>query len=444
MKGRADLATQLEVIAATEGSARARARLVDLLIDAVGVGLAGASAPVARRSLEALGTSDGAADAWIRGAWMHALDFDDTHEPSLCHTGTALLPGLLALCRARRMSGAELLDAFEFGLRFVEFLAPFGPQINSLGLHSTGILGTLGAGAACGWLLTRDPRDTARAVELAALMTGGLGVAFGNDGKPIQAGRAAQAGLHAALLAAAGAEAPSGGVAGPRGVFALWLGPDAPERLAWGDPCADAALNVAVKPYPSCFLTHSTIDAALQLREQLGIDDAEDVERFEATVHPIARDLADKTRLGTANDAKFSLRYCVLAALNGETPALGTFEPDRQATLAGPDARWQDWVERCRVEVDDGAPRLAVTARVVKRGGDEARLRLEFPSGSVSNPLDGAAVESKFRGNTAAAAIDADAALAELRRAPETKDISDLKALAPPWQLSSAAAAPAR
>jgi 2-methylcitrate dehydratase PrpD len=442
MSGIGDLSAQVGLFAATP--ARGRARLTDLLVDAVGVGLAGASTPVARGCLDALGSRDGTADAWIRGAWMHALDFDDTHEPSLCHTGTALLPGLLALGRARRSSGAELLEAFELGLRFVDFLAPFGPQINSMGLHSTGILGTLGAGAACGWLLSRDPNFTARTVELASLMTGGLGVAFGNDGKPIQAGRAAQSGLHAAQLAASGAEAPTGGVFGPRGVFALWLGANATEQLAWGDPCVDATLNVAVKPYPSCFLTHSTIDAALRLREQLEIDNVEDVERFEATVHPIARDLADKTRLGTANDAKFSLRYCVLAALTGETPVVATFEPDRQVTLAGSDARWHDWVERCHVQVDESAPRLAVTARVVKRGGDQAELRLEFPSGSASNPLDAAAVESKFRGNATAAGVDADAALAELRRVPDADDVSAVKALEPPWQLSAAAAAKAR
>ena len=162
------LEPQLELFATTPAPASARERLMDLLVDAVGVGLAGGTTPVAQLSLKTLGGRD--AEAWVRGVWMHALDFDDTHEPSLCHTGTALIPGLLALARGRRSSGSELLDAFEIGLRLVEFLAPFGPRVNSIGLHSTGILGTLGAAAASGWLLTRDPRVTAGAVELAALI----------------------------------------------------------------------------------------------------------------------------------------------------------------------------------------------------------------------------------------------------------------------------------
>lgn len=429
------LQAQFDLFARTPSSETARARLLDLVEDAVGVGVAGASTTVARRCLPALQPGDPATTAWMRGVCMHALDFDDTHEPSLCHTGTAIVPALLALAQGHLVSGAQLLDAFEVGLRFVEFLAPFGPRVNSMGLHSTGILGTLGSAAAGAWLLTGEPARAARAVEIASLMTGGLGVAFGNDGKSIQAGRAADAGIRAALLAAAAVEGPTGGVLGPRGIFALWLGEDAPAQARWGDPCAQAAENVAIKPYPSCFLTHSTIDAALELRKQLGVREADAVARFEVTVHPIARDLADKTVLESANDAKFSLRYCVLASLAGEVPAVPTFGLESQARLTRSADRWRDWVDRCEVRVDETSARLAATAGLVTAEGRTAQVTIPHPSGSVSSPLDRKAVEAKFRANLTTSGVDADAALAELASLPGSAEVSCAGALAVPWTL---------
>lgn len=436
--------SQLELFAASPGTQRSRERLLDLLIDAVGVGAAGSSAAVARRCLPALDGDDAASHAWMRGVCMHALDFDDTHEPSLCHTGTALIPGLLGLGMRRPTPGRALLDAFEVGLRFVEFLSPLGPRINAMGLHSTGILGTLGSAAATAWLLTEEPATAARAVEIASLMTGGLGVAFGNDGKAIQAGRASEAGMRAALLAAAGVEAPIGGALGPRGIFALWLGGNAPAQARWDDLCAEAPLNVAVKPYPSCFLTHSTIDATTQLRDALHVSGPDEVAQLEVTVHPIARDLADKIALRTANDAKFSLRYCVLAALSGEASSIPAFEPSSQARLTRSGPWWEEWTRRCQVRVDDTAPRLAVTASLVTIDGREAQVTVESPSGSVNRPLDREAVAQKFQRNFSATEFDPAGLLGELIALPGTSDIRGTAALAAPWTLTSGRMAESR
>src|SRR6185437_1719157 len=146
-----------------------------------------------------------------------------------------------------------------------------GPGLNAAGAHSTAILGSLGAAAACGWLMTHSMEATADAVELAGLLAAGLGQAFGSDGKPLQAARASEIGVRAALFAAAGLTAPRGAAFGDRGVLALWLGGDAVARLRWGDACSGAAERVAIKPYPSCFLTHSTIDGVLALRASLDL-----------------------------------------------------------------------------------------------------------------------------------------------------------------------------
>ena len=114
-----------------------QSRLSDLLVDALGVGVAGQTTLTAQAAAAVLGHSGTPWDlAWLHGIRIHALDFDDTHEPSLCHTAAAIVPGLLALAIERDLSGLEVLHALDFGLRVVAFLAPIGSRLNEMGVHS--------------------------------------------------------------------------------------------------------------------------------------------------------------------------------------------------------------------------------------------------------------------------------------------------------------------
>jgi 2-methylcitrate dehydratase PrpD len=408
------------------------ARLIDLLVDAVGVCAAGRGTASADAARSVLGTSAQPWDqAWLCGIRIHALDFDDTHEPSLCHTGASLVPALLALAVHEHRSGAELLDAFEFGLRLVDVLSPFGPQFNEMGLHSTGIVGTIGAAGGASRLVGGNLRENADAIEIAALMTGGLGVAFGSDSKPVQAGRAAEAGVRAALLAQAGIGAPTGALLGPRGVIALWLGADAPEAAGWPSPNTSPAHDVAMKPYPSCFLTHSTIDLALETRAQLGTLSPELVRSIRIDVHPIVRTIADKTLIGTEADSKFSIRYCVLATLAEGVPALGTFRSASVDRLCGDSASWANWVERCRVETTAELPRLASRFSLETVDGRTFVGEVTAPHGSVAHPLNHAGIDAKFRANLAdsGGGAEADRLIDELRGLESASDLAELPAI---------------
>jgi hypothetical protein len=53
--------------------------------------------------------------ACVNGAQAHALDFDDTHIPSLVHGSASVAPVVLAVGEWRRVSGAETLAAFVAG-----------------------------------------------------------------------------------------------------------------------------------------------------------------------------------------------------------------------------------------------------------------------------------------------------------------------------------------
>jgi hypothetical protein len=70
------------------------------------------------------------------------------------------------------------------------------------GWWTTGVLGPIGSAVAAGRLLGLDAGAMASALGLAVAGTGGAKSSFGTDGKPLLAGRAAEAGVACALLKA--------------------------------------------------------------------------------------------------------------------------------------------------------------------------------------------------------------------------------------------------
>ena len=265
-------------------------------------------------------------------------------------------------------------------------------------------------------------------MEVAAVLAG-CRTAFGSDGKALQAARASETGVRAALFAAAGIDAPRGAAFGDRGVLALWLGVAAPASVQWGDECPGAAGRVAVKPYPSCFLTHSTIDGALA-STSLDLRGAADLERMSVEVHPLAVQIADKTTLGGEN-AKFSIRYCVLAALTDGTVNVDTFSPAAQLRLAGAAGWFKSWVTKVNVRAGAATPALTARIDLVGTDGRTTALAVDAPRGSRSAPLSRDNVIVKFRDN-AARAYDAGSAqrlLDEILALPSARDIGALELL---------------
>lgn len=407
-------------------------RLVDLLVDAVGLAGIGQATPLVRKAARALGdVATVEHRAYLNGAAIHALDFDDTHEPSLCHTGAVMVPGLLGLATATHRPGRDVLTAFAAGLRFVDLIAPLGPLLNQRGLHSTGIVGALGAAVADAVLLSDEPRVVTAAVEIAATMAAGLCVSFGSEMKPLQAGRAAELGVRAASLACHDLTHSAQAIFGPVGLIPLLLGSAAADNLDWEKPCDRAVTNVAVKAYPSCLLTHTVIDAAIHLRERLDIRSGHDIRSAQLTIHPLATELADKTALKTEFDAKFSLRYCLLAALTADTIGIDTFTDSGRADLLARSPGWPDWLTRVRVVADPLSPRLQAVLDIECTDGNRAAVTVTRPRGGIGRPLGSAEIRQKFVLNSTADARQAADLLSRVEAVADSADVADLAPLLP-------------
>ena len=105
-------------------------RAKPLILDSLGVSIAGAASPIGRIAIK-LGcqTTDGtdatvigadyatsvSSAAFINGTLAHALDMDDTAAGTIAHPSAAIVPALFALAEKYRLSGRAFLTAYILG-----------------------------------------------------------------------------------------------------------------------------------------------------------------------------------------------------------------------------------------------------------------------------------------------------------------------------------------
>jgi 2-methylcitrate dehydratase PrpD len=298
------------------------------LLDWLGVTLGGANEPLTKILIEVAGMTGGEKQAsvighahkdsmlnaaLINGSASHALDFDDVHFQMMGHPTVPVMPALLALAEVKNSSGRDVLTAFVTGFeaecRIGSSVLPFHYQ---QGYHATSTIGRFGAAVACAKLLDLDVERINHALGLAGTQAAGLKQVFGTMAKPFHAGKAAMDGLLAALLAEKGFTCSDDILTGDMG-FCKVLSPDSnPEMIEDGFGKNFAIRNVMFKRHASCFETHPTIDAALELREKIKLEDIEEV--FVQTV-PVAVEIAGKPEPRTGLEGKFSVAYCAALAL---------------------------------------------------------------------------------------------------------------------------------
>jgi 2-methylcitrate dehydratase PrpD len=312
------------------------------------------------------------------GCAGHVLDYDDTYTPGLVHASAPVAPAGLLLAAELGADLGAALEAYAAGFEMTATLARAGhPALYERGWHPTAVCGTVGAAVAAARLLELDERRTKSAIALSLLRAGGLRAAFGSHGKAIQVGTAAAAGLHAARLAAAGADAPLQPLArGPAG-FEQAFGASWPRDMT-GD--STAVLENWIKAYPCCLATHSPIEAALAVRHA-GVP-----ERLTVVVHPLARQAAAHDEVFDGLQAKFSIPYLTAFALLRGVPGRESFDAlDPEIQRLAHDA--------VTVAVDPGLGEME--ARIEVDG--EIIARVEAALGSPGRPMDEERLAAKLR-----------------------------------------------
>ena len=311
--------------------------------------------------------------AWL-GAAGHVLDFDDTYLPGIAHLSAPTAPAAIALAASLDLSVGDALAAYAAGFEAMGRLSR-SHDLYEGGWHPTAVCGAAGAAHTAARLLGLDEERAGAAERLALLQAGGLRAAFGSDGKSLQVGLAAAAGVHAARIAASGAKITAGVMDHPAG-FAAAFG-------AARETDGGAAIEQNwIKPWPCCLMSHSAVQAASQARGALAGSRAP----IEVAVHPVARRAAAYDDVADGLQAKFSIPYLVAyVVLHGEPEPAGFDAVDAQARALA--------AERVRVTTDEG---LRQAEAVLALNGDEV-ARVPASRGSPEAPMDEGELLAKCR-----------------------------------------------
>lgn len=418
-------------------------------LDTLGVMLAGAREPAARIVREVaraeggtplstvIGTSLRTSATWAalaNGVAGHAHDFDDTNFALMGHPSVPLLAAALAAGEAEMVDGRAVALGYVVGF---EVGATLGAAVNPAhyrrGWHATATMGTFGCAAAAARVIGLDAAQTRQALAIAASLAAGVKENFGSMTKPYHAGHAARNGVLAAMLARAGFTASERALDGPQGYLAAAGGVEAPgealERAlgGLGQQWHLVTSGIAVKPYPSCALTHAAIDALVELRAQHGFR-PEEIAEIEVGVNQVTPDVLIYPSPTTALERKFSMPFCAAAAAAHGRVDFTVFE---DGEVRDPAVR--ALMPRVRMIVDPTLPdRLEEHAwawvRVRLAGGRVLETPARGATGHPDRPLSAEALRAKFFACTAGV-LAPDEAEGVAEQVEHLEAIPDIRAL---------------
>jgi len=340
---------------------------------------------------------------FVNGLLIRYLDFNDTYlslEPA--HPSDNLAP-VLAVGEAYQCSGKEMITAavlaYEIQCRLCDACSLRKQGVD----HVT--YGALSSALAAGKLMKLDVPRLTHTVGIAGVCNTALrqtrsgelsywkGCAFAN---------AARNGVFAATVAGDGMTGPAPIFEGDLG-FMMLVSRDnftvAPMGAEKGG-AADFMINKTyIKFWPAEYHSQSAIDAALQLRTEIGDVSkvaSVDIFTFEASYNIIGKykeAWAPKTR----ETADHSLPYCTAIALLDGDVYLEQFDPER---FTSPDVL--QLLTKVKVHLDEAlTPRYpnGIPNRIVVKLTDGRTLtrEVEFPRGHAGNPMTDEEVVAKFR-----------------------------------------------
>ena len=376
--------------------------------DCVGVALAGSREPVGRIMGDyAAGLAQcGEATLWgsakkvaaseaalVNGTLAHALDYDDMNRSMLGHPTSVLAPALFAVCEQRKFSGRKLLEGYIVGLEVMARIGRvFGQAAYAKSWHPTAIMGALGSCAGASYLMGLDHERTVHALGIAASEASGLKKNFGSMVKPLHAGSAARKGVWAASLAEMGLASDAEVLDGTFGYFEMFDGKQAGPDAIDGDPARLDILESGIifKQYPCCGGVHSLIDNAIGLKRKEALQVGE-VQDIECRLHPRRIAYLDRPQAHESLEAKFSIQYCVAAALANGKVGLREFSEEG---LTQPATR--SLMPKVRVSPAEELAGFASEVIVRKLDGNRVASRLPEPRGSKSSPFTEDEMMRKF------------------------------------------------
>jgi 2-methylcitrate dehydratase PrpD len=270
------------------------------------------------------------AAALINGSASHAVEFDDIWRNAVYHPGAPVIAAALATAQAQDASGDQFLRGvivgYEISTRIGEAVMPSHYKY----WHTTGTVGCFGAAASAATQLGCNREQFMNALGTVGTFAAGLQQAFRSEAmsKPLHAGRAAEAGVLAALAAARGVTGVHDILEGEVGFgAAMSVKPDW-EKATRGLGTDYNIVHVTFKNHGCCGHTFPSLDAVIELRNKHKLT-AKDIAKIRIATYQGGLDVVDNFKPEGDYQAKFSLPYVVAHSLIHGSVRLNAFGPDR-------------------------------------------------------------------------------------------------------------------
>jgi len=361
----------------------------------------------ARRSL-LLGSSIrvAAANAVIaNGTLAHGLDYDDTLEEAIVHTGSCAWMTALAVGEEIGADGRAVLEAAIAGTEVLCKIGLVAPgKFHARGFHPTAICSTFGAAAAAGKLYGLEGDQWVDALGLCGSQSSGI-IEYLADGtwtKRFHPGWSAHGGVIATLLALEGFRGPAKVFEGTHGFFSAFGGKNEYryEKIfelgkEWETP------RLTFKSYPCGSISHPYMDCALKIKQRHALQPEQIAEvvcrTAEGPVHRLWEPLADKQKPVSSYGAKFSLPYSIAVMLVRGRAGLEEFSDE-----AIHDPVVLALANKVRYELDptvDYPRHFSGHVKVILQDGKVLEENQPHPRGGFEDPLPPAEIAAKFRAN---------------------------------------------
>jgi 2-methylcitrate dehydratase PrpD len=378
-----------------------------LLLDYLGVAVAGSqteSGEIAREFAALQGSASEAtliggngrvpmaAASFANAISSHSIELDDIDVLALFHFSPPVFSAALAVAEANAANGRDLLTALAAGCEMMERVSSAANNdLRNRAFHTTPTCGVFGATVAAGKLMKLSAAKLTSALGLAGAQASGLMEMYGPSmQKRFNPGPAARNGVTSAMMAKLGFTGADTIFEGERGFLRAFTGrSDGPSLGAGLDAPYD--LKIEFKPYSCARPIHNAIDCALEIRGR----DKPSLDRIRSIVvrrHPDWAHYHQNKAPRTYHEAQVSLPYSVAIALI-EGKALLAQYSDRK--LKQPAIK--RLMELTRIDTDASLPRgVSCHMTMTMKSGDEYVSQVDYPKGSIENPMSDDELRAKF------------------------------------------------
>lgn len=391
-----------------------------IILDTVGVALASSSMDFGRMVLSVAQKLGGPSESRLigtpvkvasanavlaNGTLAHGLDYDDTLEEAIVHTGCCGAITALAVGDELGVGGKKVLEAAIAGIEVLCKVGLVAPgKFHARGFHPTALCSTFGAAAAAGRLYGLEVSQWMDAFGLCGSQSAGI-IEYLADGtwtKRLHPGWSAHGGIIATLLARQGFRGPGTVFEGRHGFYRSFGGDNDYrfEKLdelgkTWEIP------RITFKSYPCGSISHPYMDCALTLRQRYSVAPEKIAEVIcrtaEGPVHRLWEPLKDKQRPATSYGAKFSLPYSIAVMLIRGRAGLEEFSEN---AIRDPDIL--ALARKVRYEIDpaiDYPRHFSGHVKIRLTDGAVWEENQPHPRGGFESPLPPREIEEKFRSN---------------------------------------------